>query len=73
MLSLVCPGKGGNSTATDGVYRAPRHSDLPDRRGHMARAEGEKGSANGGHFDRRLRALLDSLLHYGAHRATLLL
>lgn len=69
----VLLGKGGSPTATDGVHRAPRNRDLPDRRGHMAGAEGEKSSPYGWHFDRRFCALLDPVLHHRAHRAAVLL
>lgn len=70
---FIAAGKGGDPAATDGVYCAPRHRDLPDGRGHLARAEGEEGGADGRHPDRRVRTLLDPLLHHRAHRAAVLL
>lgn len=66
-------GKGGDTAAPDGVYRAPRHRDLPDRWGHVARAEGEEGCADGRHSDWRVCALLDPLLHHRAHRPAVFL
>lgn len=69
---MIGQGKGGNA-APDGVYGAPCDGDLPDRRRHMARAEGEESGTDGGHSNRRVCALLDTFLHHRAHRPTVLL
>lgn len=66
-------GEGGSPTAPDGVHCAPRNRDLPDRWGHMARAEGEEGGPYGWNSDRRVCALLDPLLHHRAYSAAVLL